>query len=228
MPLEMAPRDSEGSVESKLKIMLTLVTAGYLAACIYCYLEGVYWGKPYPYNTFLYQPWDRFMDYHNMVGMCRNLDPYNEGTRSGYPPFANIFFFPFSRLSPDFGLLVFTLLPAATLALTSWHLLRSVPLFFRTGATVFLFLLSYPFLFAIDRGNLDLWIFVGVTIFLLNYGARSPFRRDIACSGLAFAISLKMYPITLLLLPAKDRRYLNCIKVGFLVAIISIASASFF
>jgi hypothetical protein len=227
-PLASLPRDSGDAIVSKLKLMLAIVGAGYLAACFYCYLEGVYWGKPYPYNTFLYQPWDRFMDYHNMILMCRNLDPYNEGTRSGYPPFANIFFFPFSLLSSDAGFLLYTIIPVATLGYASWRLLNEVAPFFRAGAVIFLALLSYPFLFAIERGNLDLWIFVGITAFILNYNSPSPLMRDFACASLAFAVCFKMYPVMLLLLPAKDRRYMDCVKVGILVAIMTVASASLF
>ena len=128
-------RDSEGSITNKLKLMLALVAVGYLGACFYCYLQGVYWGKPYPYNTFPHQPpWDRFMDYHNMILMCRNLNPYREGTRSGYPPFANIFFFPFTRLSTDTGFLIFVLVPIATAlvgATALAHAGSGIPLFFK-------------------------------------------------------------------------------------------------
>lgn len=217
-----------GVIWGKVKVALLVVLIGYGIAAVYYYWQAVYLGRGYPYNTFLSIPQDRFTDYDNMILMTQNLNPYHDHSRSGYPPFANLFFYMFSRLSLKEGLAVFILLPCVILLRVVyqhlWRLERSV----RVLAALFLFLFSYPWLVAVDRGNLEMWIAMALALFFLNYESREPWRRDLACCGLAAAIAFKIYPLPLLLLPLKDRRFGDCAKVAGVALLLTLGAAGLF
>jgi len=226
-----SPAIQEGSIFriiSQLRLLLIIVISGYVIAALYYYYEGVYLARSYPYNTFLCVPPDRFTDFDNMILMCRHLNPYNDYTKSGYPPLANLIYYFFSKMSLSLGFSVFLLTPLAFGVFSINRQLATLPGFYRFLAVLLPFTLSYPVLIAVDRGNLDLWIFMPVGAFLFLYNSSSHWKRDLGCLALASAIALKIYPLPLLLIPFSDRRYADCFKIGIVAVLLSVASASCF
>jgi hypothetical protein len=91
-----------------------------------------------------------------------------------------------------------------------------------------IFVISFPVLFAIDRGNLDLWIFPLVGAFLLFFYSRRPYLYQMGLLALAFAISLKIYPAIFALLILKERRFIDFLTVIVVCCFLTlIASAAF-
>lgn len=220
------PEPVAGRVK-KLQVILFITFLGYLIAGVYYYWQAVYLGRGFPYNTFLCIPKDRFTDFDNMVAMCAQLNPYHTGTHSGYPPFANYFFFLFSNLPLPIGFAIFVAVPLLYLASAVNRQLDGVPAFYRYTASL-VFLVTYPVLFAIDRGNLDLWIMAALGLFLEFYDSRSRRLKDLSVVGLGAAIALKLYPAPFLLLLLKDRRYLDAFKVLVLAGLLTVFASSTF
>ena len=222
------PWDSNGRVIGKIQLLLVIYAFGWLVAAVYYYCNGVYLQRGYPYNTFLCLPNARFLDYDDMILMCQNLDPYHDFTRSGYPPFANFVFYLFSTFSLKFGFFIFVLAPIVFLKWAVRELTGGVNTLGQVLLLVFPVLFSYPFLFAFDRGNLELYIMIALGVFLIFYNAEDFLSRDLSILGLSAAICLKVYPVLFLLILVKDRRYMDLFKVAALCAAITIGSGALF
>lgn len=69
------------------------------------------------------------------------------------------------------------------------------------------FNLSYPMIFSIDRGNLELYVFILITVFAWLANSESPFRRKIAIASLSVAVALKIYPLVFIFIYLKQRRW---------------------
>jgi hypothetical protein len=222
------PWESDNKVIGKIQLLLLVYAFGWLVAAVYYYCNGVYFQRGYPYNTFLCLPNARFLDYDDMVIMCQNLDPYHDLTRSGYPPFANFVYYLFSTFSMRFGFFVFVLAPIVFLRWAVRNLAGNISTLGQLLLLIFPVLFSYPFLFAFDRGNLELYIMIGLGVFLIFYNADEFLFRDLSILGLSVAICLKVYPILFVLILFKDRRYMDLFKVTVLCVAITIASGAMF
>ncbi len=65
---------------------------------IYRYVGSRLWGLTYPQNSFLFWPFDRFMDFFNINYMVAGFNPYYHG--SSYPPLALMIAYFFTGLIP--------------------------------------------------------------------------------------------------------------------------------
>jgi hypothetical protein len=86
------------------------------------------------------------------------------------------------------------------------------------------FLLNYPMLFALDRGNLDLYVLVFITFFLFNYSASNSTVRSLAVVSLSIAIALKIYPVLFAIIYLKDRRYRELILAACYTMLLTLGS----
>jgi hypothetical protein len=93
-------------------------------------------------------------------------------------------------------------------------------------AVIFLMLFSYPFLFTLDRGNIEFYILIATGSFFVFYNSPHSSYRDLASFGLAAGIAIKIYPVLLLAVPFKDRRYIDCLKIIALASLITLFSAT--
>jgi len=211
-----------------LKILFVVYAFGQLFATIYYFWNGVYLQRGYPYTSYLCLPSARFTDYDNMIYMCRNLNPYHDHTRSGYPPFANLLFYLFGTFSIPFGFFLYVVTPLIFVRWAINRLLIRQSVLLRTVVAVFLVIFSYPFLFTLDRGNVEFYIIIALGTFFILYDSAKPFERDLAIFALAAGISIKIYPILLVIVPFKDRRYIDCFKILVLFVLLTVGSAATF
>jgi hypothetical protein len=229
----LIPRHGEPRIESdhirivRLRICFLIVFTGFCAAGIFYYFQAIYLGRHFPFNTFLSVPQAHFSDYANMLSMCRDLNPYHSESRSGYPPLANLFYFAFSKLPGNIGEVLYFLIPLIFLFWGTYRRLTTLPPYYKLQAALVL-LISYPILFAVDRGNLDLWIMVCLGVFLTNYTAKDSISLELANIALAIAIALKLYPILFLLLYVKDRRFIGILKIALICSLATIAASALF
>lgn len=227
-PLQRAGTVNSAEVSEKLFWLFSIVSTGYLVAFIYYYHNGIYLGRGYPYNTFLFLPEYRFTDFDDMMLMVKNLNPYHDHSHSSYPPFANLFLYGFSCLPELPGFLLYLSGPLIFLYFTGWKLLSSQPLAIRLYATTFLLAMSYPWLVAIDRANADVWIFIFIGLFLLYFDSSHSSQRDLSAIALGAAIAFKIFPILLLAIYLKERRWLDLSKVVVVTVLLSVLSAMLF
>ena len=216
----------------RIQYFFTFVSRGLLLALIFHI--GMYLiGYPFPWTTFLFMPSDRFNDWHNSVAVAATFDPYFTAGNavSAYFPFAYQVFLigsGFSRgastaiyLFVSIGLLVI----AVGLSVKYMYPRRSpVEVVSTFHPTLILgCLCTYPVLFALDRGNLDIWISSLCIIYVACFN--SPYRW-VGMLALIFAISLKGYPLAFLGLACSKRRYrevLLCVVGSFLVTLAALA-----
>lgn len=86
-----------------------------------------------------------------------------------------------------------------------------------------LLIFSYPFLHAIERGNIVLVCPILMTIFLYNYESTSFKHRQIAFIALSMAVGIKIYPIILGILLIKKSNFqdlLSCLSWGVIINIL--------
>jgi hypothetical protein len=176
-----------------------VLIAGFVAAVIYNYVQGAYLGHGYPLNTFLFSPENFMMDYFNPLKASAGLNPYLD--RTSVEP---ALYFPlvYLLMSVPAGMphLLCSACYCAALPVFAWINLR---LLRRAGlcgpalwTNVLAFsLLSYPLLFCLDRGNIEIYVALAMAASLF---ALQDDRSMLAAALLGVAAAAKGYPAVLL------------------------------
>lgn len=223
--------------QTRLWCFLGLVLVG-LTVAIAFHLTMEQLGFSFPWNTFLFLPGDRFNDWHNSIAAAATLDPYFAPTKavSAYFPFAYLLMqgvagYPRNLatliyLGISCGLLVLAVSLSAQLLRDSaakavdLSTLRARPWLLLTLVC----LASYPVLFALDRGNLDIWIGCLCAIYVSCLRTR---YVGLGLASLAIAVALKGYPIVFLGLSLAERRYRDLLLTPLIaIALSAIGLAS--
>jgi len=178
---------------------------------------------------------DTFMDFFNSV-MYSSDYPYHK-YHVIYPPFITFLYaiigFPtISKLYPFFntdsnfiegdvgfqlrnsqlGLMVFFAYTLLALLVTYELNKRLLSKHIRYSATIsLLILLSFPVLYAVERGNCIILIIPLITLFLLWYNSENTYKRCAAFLCLGLAASVKIYVVWFLLLFIRERRFKDLI-----------------
>jgi hypothetical protein len=64
--------------QNKVNFIAILMLLGSVIAVFYYYVQSVYLGRGYPYNTCFFIPMDRFNDFVHTYNLTVNLNPYFE------------------------------------------------------------------------------------------------------------------------------------------------------
>ena len=171
---------------------------------------------------------DSFMDYFNMLHCARQNDPYF--ANSNYPAICFVILkillqlVPNGAVAPQEGSVC---LRACMPAMLSYMLLVMLCLLIVCfcirqmlsnhserckNLVIAAFLFSGPVLFMIERGNLVMIALAATMLFFAFYDSQKSWQRYVAAIALAFAASIKIYPIVFILLFFQKRR----LKEGFL------------
>ena len=164
--------------KDSIRAIQIIIISGFTIAVIKNILVENIFNLQYPFNTFLFNPNDRFRDFLNMIETCKNLNPYaaENIVTSVYFPFANSLFYFFSWATlnnNDMALLLFMLLFSALF----YALIKSTfKTSFSKSLSIFCcLLLSYPILFSLDRLNIELYLFLFLGFFLYYYSKEKYF-----------------------------------------------------
>ena len=182
-----------------VSLLTAFVFAGTFASVVWHYVNAEYWLKGYPSNTFLFRPVHRFSDFFTVYRTARHFGAAGQENLV-YSPVLHLFSKVMTVLPDKIALgLVVTAFLAALAALV-WHWLTfalGAPLL-RLPHALVLTLFAYPVLWVVDRGNLEMVVFVLLAAFFyLYYAVHSRW----AWLPLALAIAAKYYWATLLVLP---------------------------
>jgi hypothetical protein len=175
------------------RAMTYAVFAGLFVAAAWVYRQAYYQGQGYPKNTFLFSAGDHFRDLYNFFGPLRAHDPMHY-VAAVYPPFAYIAMEPFVWVGWTPSVVLFIALAAGGLG---WFLNRQLaflPLVDRIAAVFALTFVTYPFLFAFDRGNIEI---VGTLLIIVVAWAMQTNRWTTAAVAVGAAAALKGYPAIL-------------------------------
>jgi hypothetical protein len=220
--------DTPTKTQDQTRLFAGFVAAALAVALVYHgILQAL--GLPFPWSTFLFTPFDRFDDWFSSVLSAATHDPYVKSKGS---------YFPFAYLPLLLGNAASNITSYAIYAAMSCGLMAAgVFLFWKNAFTgparapatlaalLLIAFLSYPMLFALDRGNLDLWIGGLCLIYVAEL------RKPLSWLGpvaLAIAIAFKGYPMALILLGLQQRRFAgSAVAVVLAIALTILALLAF-
>lgn len=189
--------------DERVWLAVTIVLTGFLCAVAYHYHLGNHAKLGYPFETFLFRPADASMDYYNILDATRGLDPYASRLAVYFP----LTYVPFALLLPlprQLGLLLFiAFFTIVTLHFMSRQLAFLEP-YQRRAATIALTLPTYPFLFCVDRANVEMIVFALLCFFFLAFERE---RWKTAAFWLACATAMKLYPGVFAILFLRRKQY---------------------
>lgn len=163
----------------------------------------------------------RFSDFFQIAGYASLGDPY-EFTRSGYPPFAHALLAPFPNIANSVKFIFMVGFSLSTIYLVLASSLRVNFLNFQEAWPVVVISISFPVAFAIDRGNLDLFVLALLAIAVIGMERDSRLWPEIL---LGAAIAIKLYPVLLIFyfLRAKNgyRRVIFALLFALMLTIFS-------
>lgn len=191
---------------SRVHLLVTIVLVGTVASIVYHYASLYYFGLGYPRSTFLFLPRDHFNDWDNVYIFAK---AFLRGVPGGfaYFPFAILTALP-STLLPmrlDWALVIVLFLVVLVVLLRGWVVDCEENALTKVQYGFILVALSYPVLFALDRTNLEILLFVFIAGFFYFLYVRESVW--LAALFLAAAIAFKLYPATLLVLLLAERRF---------------------
>jgi hypothetical protein len=198
------------------------VLIGMAAALVYHGVQAVYLQHNYPFSTFLYRPHARFGDFFNDYRYARVFSPKHDMVAYSAPVMALLKAATIVPATAAFIVLVLAFL--STLGAMLWiYATRDLDSSLtRVHYTLLLGVFTYPVLFIVDRGNLDMVVFITLAAFFYAYLVR---HSRWSWVFLAFAISAKYYPATLVVLFLCDRRYRQVLFTFLGVAALTLGSA---
>lgn len=212
--------------EIKITLASAIILIGFSSAVFFHYVLGAYLNRPYPYNTFLFSPWDGFNDFFNMLNINKDLNPYfcQYFFHSNYYPFANIIFFLFSFINKWVSLVLFSLIFLIPFLILNKHYFDISPMSNMINLFIYTFL-TLPFLSILDRGNIEGWVFLCTALFIYYFQKN---KSIIACIFLSMAIAMKLFPVIFLILLFAEKKYKEITITVALALLISLISISLF
>ena len=143
---------------AKIYILSFAILAGFICAVAFHYVQGFYYGYPYPKNTFLFYPREAQFDFFDVIKDAHTLNPYF-GYQSAQYPFLIIIGYLFSLIPNNPYLVYIVIISTSFLFLNIAFLMVENKVASATHILIITFL-SYPFLIAIDRGNFESLLFL--------------------------------------------------------------------
>jgi hypothetical protein len=209
----------------KLCAVFWIVGLGMLAALLFHGWEAWVKKAGFPYDTFLFNPHDRFHDFTSLFWLAGLPSPY--ARLGNYPPAIYMILRHFGGWPPWAAVAFFIGLPTVGLAFILGYVLHPI---IRIPALNILSVLvlmgcSYPVIFCLDRANVEIAMVFLIALALLC------FRRNRINLGLAFlvpAICLKVYPVLLTALFIRKHQTHRVILAGVVVLAVTLYSFSTF
>lgn len=177
-----------------------IILIGFFGACGYNYIQHFYFGRSYPYNTFLFNPDERFRDFFGILFGNKDLNPYLDPRyNSAMYPFLNFIAYFLYWIPKKVALAIYVAFTIIPLWLVLYQRLRSIGLHGFTNflLTFIISMFSYPMLFTLDRGNFEGILFSLVLLFWIFFEKKSYWVSAIL---LSISIALKGFPIAFIIL----------------------------
>ncbi|OGT06296.1 MAG: hypothetical protein A2103_00490 [Gammaproteobacteria bacterium GWF2_41_13] len=210
----------------KLRIATFVILIGFLTA-IFFDAWMTHLGYPYPANSFLFNPANRFMDFFNTYHFTRAFD-YQSSALAVYFPLAYWVFAPFALIPADASFFLYNIVFCSYIYF--YMMLYTKTVKEQIGSSLAyhhllmgIIFLSYPILYCLDRGNLENLLFIFTSVSLLFFIHR---KYTASAIFLSIAIGMKLYPMVFLLLFLKERRYKEltiCVMLTILLSLLSLA-----
>ena len=192
-------------------------------------------------DIFFIRTSDLFMDFFNSVRDASQGPRVYTVRHVIYPPMANLLYLAFSRFLPssynDTGWskrATWMEYSEAILLIALITLICGLLLFFlvyeklnASKGVKFLFaffaVINMPLFHMIERGNIIFFCLISLMVYAFTYSSESKVYREIGLIALAFAFSLKLYPVVFGYFLLIDKRYkdaIRCAIYGLLMLVI--------
>ncbi|EKE02629.1 MAG: hypothetical protein ACD_20C00350G0007 [uncultured bacterium] len=216
--------------ENKISVISLIIVIGFVLSIFYHYILGVYLNLGYPFNTFLFIPQDRFMDFFNACTASRDLNPYLQtDILVNYFPFAFVIIYLFTIMPLNISFTLFVSFFILYFFYYNYINLKSAysninKIVLIRNTFIFSFM-TYPFLITIDRGNFEILLFILMSLSVYFY-----LKKDFLKSILFLAVpaAMKLYPITLAILFLSDKKYREFFYTIFIAGSLNILSLFLF
>lgn len=193
---------SFSAAQKRVVLFCGVLLLGMLAAMITMFVNLYLARDYYPQVTFLFDPRYRYSDFYDVVSFLRRgLDIYSQ-PGPNYFPFFMILLLPLNYVNATWALWGMIGLFIAFYIIITYHLMPAMP--YKAVWTAIFTFCSYPLWFALNRGNVEMLLFIVCGLFILFY-QKGWFKT--AGILLALAINMKLYPAVFLILFAADKKY---------------------
>lgn len=213
--------------DQKITIIIGIIITGFLLSVLFHVYQGSILGKPYPYSTFLFKPTDQFNDFR-VARFAADLNPYfNPAVPGGQFPVVIVFDYLVTLIPMNTALLIYLVLISASFAYLTNIILwgKKIPLFNNLSAILPIVFLTYPFLFTIDRGNLESLLFIFLLLFLYYFLQE---KHELSTIFLAISIAMKGFPVVLVLLFFIKKKYAEMLFSILLAILLTLGSLALF
>lgn len=214
----------------KLNIITGIVLTGFLFAIIYHFILGNFFSLEYPYNTFLFDPKYKFSDYFNIYNIFeyKEFNPYNQDLYPcvNYFPFGTFFQYIFALIPLIPSFIICFLISVFYFCYYNYQNIKinlssnyKINIFISFFAITFL---SYPFLVCMDRGNIEITIFIFIALFVRLFSQEKYLKSALL---LSLPIAIKGYPLiflSLFLIKKKFKEIFYCLLAFSLLTFISL------
>lgn len=195
--------------EKKIYTISLLILIGFTISILYHY-RMIVLGFGYPYNTFLFRPEDRFMDFVN--NSRYSFNPYNTANADAiyFPVLYRLIYFFFVFTKEKYSLPIFLIVFIYVLLMVVWFNVKTSSKWLSVANTFIYVFLSYPVLFTIDRANFEVLVFFSLFLFVMLLESRIMWSAFF----LALAITFKGFPVVLAILLFSKKRYKELVFAG--------------
>lgn len=157
----------------------------------------------YPYVTFLYDPGYLYSDFLELhTNLSQNGLHVYQIQGSNYPPVVFLLLYPLSYLPALGAFYTISTLFILTVGYIIYRLLP--PLKYKGLAAAICVLACFPVLYVLNRGNIEMLLFLVMAAFLITYKKNRFYQ---SAFWLALAINIKIYPAVFLLLFLSEKRF---------------------
>lgn len=198
------------------------------------------------YAYFFGNPRDTFMDYFNSISMATLVTSYKD--YNNYPPLCWFFFDICRLLSGDTKALIesgdgsVAIIKQYQTPMMIWMIILMVCILLIYSLlsemwdyekplkqwAVLLLMLSVPFLYAVERGNIIILSFIGTLAFFVMKDSEKRWVRDIGYLCLAFAAAIKIYPAIFGFVLIKEKKYKEALRLLVYGVIVFVVPFLFF
>ncbi len=198
-------------------------------------------------NAFFKLGSDFFMDFFNSIRDASQGSAVYTERKVIYPPMANLIYLILSRFTPTaynntdfsnkhewtlyFSPYILVLIYSIAIALLLFALIY---VSFKKGSELKRFAFAFatffniPVLFMAERGNIIMVCLIAIMLYAFTYDHERRLYREIGLIALAFAFSLKLYPVVFGYFLLVDKRYKDAIRCAIYGVLMLIAPSFFF
>jgi hypothetical protein len=207
----------------EIRLVGLIVVVGLLAASVFHIIYGLVVAWRYPYFTFMYDPRRTFMDFIDVWNAAVRYSSSNPRSITVYSPFCHLVLTLFTHLPAVLVFMATNVGFGITLGVVLWQgATRRIGSRRLRWLYVIVFFLSYPVLFALQLGNIELVMFILLAAFVYLHYQRG---SDWAWLPLSLAVASKFWYAVFIVVLVWDRRWREAVYCALVAVAANLGSA---